>query len=113
LGIAVDSAGSAYVTGLANSADFPTQAVSFQTTNPDPGVAVGFVTKLNSVGSALVYSTFLGGTDAFQTIAHRIRVDSAGNAYVTDFTGQATFPAFRPFSNWIAAPWALKVDAAN
>ena len=91
-GIAADSSGNAYVAGLANSTDFPTTAGSFLTTNPAPGIPVGFVTKLNSTGSALAYSTYLGGTDAFETIPHRARVDSAGNAYVTGFTGQATYP---------------------
>ena len=91
-GVAADSSGNAYVTGLANSPDFPTTAGSFLTANPVPGTPVGFVSKLSSTGSALAYSTYLGGTDAFETIPHRIRVDSSANAYVTGFTGQATFP---------------------
>ncbi len=58
-GIAVDSAGDAYITGSTDSDDFPTTAGAFQTeSNGDGGNA--FVAKLNPTGSALVYSTYLG-----------------------------------------------------
>lgn len=89
LGIAVDAAGNAYVTGSA-SEDFPTMG-SIQ------AVCTGaFVTKLNPTGSALVYSTCLGGSKtvggvAF-TIGHAIAVDAAGNAYVTGETDTLDFP---------------------
>ena len=87
-GIAVDSAGSAYVTGSTYSADFPTTAGAFDTTYN--GGYDAFVTKLNAFGSALVYSTYLGGnTDDY---GYGIAVDSAGNAYVTGFTHSADFP---------------------
>ena len=85
-GIAVDSMGHAYVTGPAYSSDFPTTPGAFQTTNN--GVAnenqVAFVTKFASDGSALVYSTFLGGDGPDG--AFGIALDSSGNAYVTGFT---------------------------
>src|SRR5258708_37661700 len=55
LGIAVDSAGHAYVTGYTESTDFPTK----NPLQPTPGNA--FVTKFNPAGSALVYSTYLVG----------------------------------------------------
>jgi hypothetical protein len=83
----VDSAGNAYVTGGTGSTDFPTM-------NPlQPAYGGGgdaFVSKINSVGSALVYSTYLGGSggDGGSGIA----VDSAGNAYVTGGTGSTDFP---------------------
>src|SRR5213593_2346628 len=89
--IAVDGAGNAYVTGTTDSdadgvfrlgAPFPTTAGAFRTT-----FATVFVTKLNPTGSALVYSTFLGGGNG-----NAIAVDSAGNAYVTGFAGLADLP---------------------
>jgi len=84
-GIAVDSGGNAYVTGITFSTDFPTTAGAFQS-----AVSGGaFVTKLDPAGSALVYSTYLGGSDAQ---ARGIAVDGGGNAYVTGVTSSADFP---------------------
>jgi Beta-propeller repeat len=62
--IAVDSAGNAYVTGFTGSTNFPVTAGAFQTTPIAVGVISAFVTKLNSTGTALVYSTYLGGSMA-------------------------------------------------
>jgi hypothetical protein len=88
LGIAVDAAGNAYVTGDTSSADFPTPAGAFDTTfNPSQDA---FVTKLNAAGSALAYSTYLGGGGG--EIAFGIAVDAAGNAYVTGVTTSTDFP---------------------
>jgi len=88
-GIAVDAAGNAYVTGDTTSANFPTTTGAFQTTFRG-GFDDAFVTKLNSTGSALVYSTYLGGssTDNGTSIA----VDAVGNAYVTGGTFSTNFP---------------------
>ena len=87
LGIAVDSAGNAYVTGPTYSPDFPTQ-------NPLQAEMRGnydaFVAKLNPSGSALVYSTYLGGSG--EEAGHGIAVDSADNAYVTGIQPPLTFP---------------------
>jgi hypothetical protein len=85
-GIAVDSAGNAYVTGAATSSPFPTTAGAFQTTYG--GGTDAFVTKLNPAGTALVYSTYLGGS-GFDTGAS-IAIDGGGNAYIT---GQTNSPA--------------------
>ena len=88
--IAVDIAGNAYVTGLTFSKDFPTTPVAFQST---PNLLAGnnaFVTKLNPLGSALVYSTYLGGIS--RDHATGIAVDAAGNAYVTGNTSSVQFP---------------------
>ncbi len=88
-GIAVDSLGSAYVTGFTSSSNFPTTSGAFQ-------IALGgnfdaFVTKLNATGSALVYSTYLGGSGGEGGI-FRIAVDSLGNAYVAGHTASTDFP---------------------
>jgi len=102
LGISVDSSGNAYVTGRTNSTNFPTTTTAFQTLFGG-GDADAFVTKLNSAGNGLLYSTYLGGSG--QDIGNSIAVDSMGNAYVTGQTssgvsGTTSFPtttgAFRP-----------------
>ena len=90
-GIAVDSAGNAYVTGYTLSTNFPT-ASPLQAANA--GAADTFVTKVNAAGSALVYSTYLGGSGNDQGLG--IAVDSAGNAYVAGYTGSTNFPTASP-----------------
>ena len=83
-GIAVDSSGNAYVTGGTFSTDFLTTAGALQATlgvlcNSCGGVNA-FVSKLNGSGSALVYSTYLGGSGGDS--GNGIAVDSSSNAYV-------------------------------
>ena len=99
-GIAIDSAGNAHVTGQTESADFPTTTGAFDTTcgtdgncNNDTGFysyGDAFVSKLNTSGGALLYSTYLGGSGMDK--GYSIAVDSAGNAYVTGDTFSADFP---------------------
>jgi hypothetical protein len=87
-GIAVDAAGSAYVTGdCGQGGNFPTTTGAFQRTFGG-GYEDAFVTKLSPDGSALVYSTLLGGGDADE--AHAIAVDATGAAYVTGHTSSNT-----------------------
>src|SRR5712691_1612535 len=83
---------SAYVTGTTASSDFPTTAGAFQTTLK--GTTNAFVTKLDATGSALVYSTYLGGTSTDQGSA--ISVDASGSAYVTGTTASSDFPLMTP-----------------
>jgi hypothetical protein len=100
-GIAVDAAGNAYVTGNTGSTDFPT-AHPLQPAYGG-GDADAFVAKLNASGSALVYSTYLGGSGddsagnagAFAS-SGGIAVDAAGNAYVTGSTDSTDFPTVHP-----------------
>ena len=90
-GIAIDSAGNAYVTGSTLSVDFPTTPGAFQTTcNGGSNCTDAFVSKINATGSALVYSTYLGGTsyDGGSAVA----VDNGGNAYITGSTFSTDFP---------------------
>ena len=87
-GIAVDGAGSAYVVGETPSGDFPTTAGAFRRTSS--GQYDMFVTKLNPTGSALAYSTFLGGTQVDD--GESISVDAGGNAYAQGFTSSTDFP---------------------
>jgi len=88
--ITVDSAGSVYVTGETSSIDFPVTQGAYQTANHVANASTAFVTKLNPSGTALVYSTYLGGTGG--DTANSIAVDSAGNAYVAGSTLSADFP---------------------
>src|SRR3989442_101517 len=87
-GVAIDSSGHAYVTGFTLSANFPTTPGAFQTTSG--GGFHAFVTKLNPIGSGLVYSTYLGGGSNDQ--GRGIAVDSGGHAYVTGATFSTNFP---------------------
>jgi hypothetical protein len=82
-GIAVDLSGDAYVTGATRSSNFPTTPGAVQTTYQST-VSEAFVAKLNGTGAALLYSTFLGGTDG--AFGYGIAVDTYGNAYVTGST---------------------------
>ena len=88
-GIALDSAGNAYVTGYTASSNFPVTAGVVQTTFT--GLQDAFVAKLNPAGSALVYSTFLGGINSQEGRA--IALDTSGDAYVGGFTSSTNFPS--------------------
>ncbi|MGA9929940.1 MAG: SBBP repeat-containing protein [Terriglobales bacterium] len=98
LGIAVDSGGDAYVTGYTYSSDFPTTPGAFQTVcnggKGCKGYGDAFVTEFNPTGSALIYSTFLGGGKSDSAFA--IVLDSAGNVYVTGVTYSPNFPTANP-----------------
>jgi hypothetical protein len=89
--IAVDAAGSAYVTGYTESSDLPT-AAPFDASLSGPTDV--FVAKLTATGSALVYATYLGGSGDDRGAA--IAVDVAGSAYVTGYTGSSDFPTAAP-----------------
>jgi len=107
LGLAVDSAGNVFATGLTTAADFPT-ANAFQS-NYGGGSSDAFVTKLNSTGSALLYSSFLGGNGDDSGSA--ISVDASGSAYIAGIAG-ANFPATQP-SLGTSNGFVAKVSAAG
>ena len=95
--IALDSVGNIYVAGITASASFPL-AAGFAPLRPFSGSTDAFVAKLNPQGTALVYFTYLGGSD--QDTAMAVAVDGQGNAYVTGGTNSKDFPvtqsAFQP-----------------
>jgi hypothetical protein len=88
-GIAVDSAGNAYVTGNTSSTNFPVTANGYQTVHSG-GFNDVIVSKLNATGTALLSSTYLGGSGSEFGID--IAIDSSGNAYVTGSTASSDFP---------------------
>jgi len=88
-GIAVDGSGSAYVAGITNSANYPTTPGAFDTSFNGGFNDDAFVTKLNAAGSALAYSTFLGGTDRDFGWGIAVR---EGRAYVTGTTLSSDYP---------------------
>jgi len=100
-GIAVDSSGNAYVTGSTRSTDFPTANPLQATNKAGPNYPTAFVAKLNPAGSALVYSTYLGGSG--EDWGNGIAVDSSGNAYVTGYTRSTDFPTANPFQSSLAS----------
>jgi PKD repeat protein len=101
-GVAVDSSGSAYVTGATRSADFPVK-------NPGPGREHnagsfdGFITKFSPGGNAISYSTYLGGAGADYGSA--IAVDTAFNAYVSGHTASRDFPLEQAFDTEHGSLW--------
>ncbi len=113
LGIAVDADGNAYVTGSTGSPNFPTTAGAFQSTFVSNYYA--FVTKFNPAGSALAYSTLLGGSGG--SSGGSIAVDSDGNAYVAGTTASVDFPTtagvFQPVSGGGNDSFVTKLDSTG
>jgi Beta-propeller repeat len=97
-GIAVDLLGNAYIAGNTNSATFPVTLDAFQRTYIKQGGSNAFLTKLNPTGSALLYSSYLGGMQ--DDGATSVAVDPAGDVYIAGHTSSAGFPvtnfAFQP-----------------
>lgn len=109
-GIALDSANLVYVTGYTQSSDFPvTTATAFQPrfgggTCFDAPCADAFIAKLNpavSGQSALVYSTFFGGSSI--DLGHGIALDSAGLVYITGETTSTELPLLNPIQDHCAS----------
>ena len=102
-GLAVDSAGSIYVTGYTSSLDFPiTNAFDKTYPSSNTNSPSTFVTKFSPDGSSLVYSTFLGGSSGDQ--AYGIAVDSAGEAYITGLARSPDFPITNGAYQTICSP---------
>ena len=120
-GIVVDGQGNAFVTGQTGDgyADlsrprktpFPKTPSAYQTTDVSPGGA--FVTKLNTSGSSLLYSTVIGSISSSFSYPY-IEVDTAGNAYITSDTQSRTFPttpgAFQPVANQDSSVFVTKLN---
>ncbi|MGE0130295.1 MAG: SBBP repeat-containing protein [Blastocatellales bacterium] len=109
--IIVDGAGNTYVTGYTTSSDFNTKS-------PLQAMYRGgfdvFAAKINPAGSALVYSTYLGGADDDQ--GYGVAVDGAGNVYLTGLTSSADFPvknALQPARKGSSDAFVTKINAAG
>ncbi len=111
-GIAVDLVGNAYITGFTNSLNFPVTTGAAQSSlNGNPNA---FVTEVNATGTALVYSTYLGGSGLFW--GRGIAVDSSGNAYVTgtaEASGSTPFPLVNPISTTPSSGFLTEVQAGG
>ncbi len=98
-GIAVDALGNALITGNSQSNSVPVTPDAFQ--NTFQGGLDAFITELNPTGSALLYSSYLGGGQ--DDVATAVAVDLAGDAYVAGYTGSPNFPvsstALQPILN--------------
>jgi hypothetical protein len=102
-GLAVDSAGDAYVTGLTSSDNFPTLNAT-QPTFPagsDPRAFNAFVTELNPLGSGLIFSTYLGGSTHGAVAGageegDGIAIGPSGDIYVVGETNTTDFPILNP-----------------
>ena len=108
--IAVDSSGAAYITGQTFSSGFPLKNSLPAPNNALQGTSDAFVTKLSADGTALVYSTFLGGTGSVDAGA-AIAVDGTGQAYVAGNTNSTDFP--QPPSPPALGPFQVNLGGGN
>jgi hypothetical protein len=88
--IVLDASNNAYITGYTQSLTFPVTPGVFQPTCGCSTRSVAFLTKLNSTGSALVYSTYLGGSGG--DVGYAVVLDSSDNAYLTGYTHSTNYP---------------------
>jgi len=97
VGIAVDSAGDAFVVGETTSVDFPAGTNAGLVANPNPNLGASYVAELNPAGTALLYTTYLIGTTTNGGDgASGVAVDSTGKVYVAGATFAAGFPSKNP-----------------
>jgi len=107
--IAVDGSGNAYITGYTWSIDFPTQDPL--QSNHSGYYEDAFALKVSASGSAVVYSTYLGG--AMSDVGEGIAVDGSGNAYITGYTKSTDFPTQNPLQSDCAGRMDIFVAKLN
>lgn len=112
-GIYVENGGSAFIVGSTNSVDFPITSGAYQTViNGSYDV---FVTKLNTLGSSLLYSTFIGGQDI--DFGYSMDSDLSGNVFLTGSTSSTDFPvttnAFQTSNNGLSDAFVANLDVAG
>jgi uncharacterized protein (TIGR03437 family) len=110
-GIAVDTTGNVYLTGVTASGDFPILPASNNLTTKNTADPMNcFITKLNAAGNGLVYSTLLGGSNADGCSS--IGVDSSGNAYAVGVTISTDLPTVNPIQSTLPSPLFGTASAA-
>lgn len=112
--VAVDSSGAVYVTGETRSTNFPTAPSGSAYDTTRGGTVDVFVTKLNAAGTALVYSTYLGGSA--NDFGYGLAVDSSGAAYIVGQTLSTNFPtlnALRSTLSGTSDAFVTKLNAAG
>ncbi len=111
-GIAIDASGNAYIAGYTSSTDYDITTGAFQTTY-DGGNSDGFVTKLNSTGTALLYSTYIGGSSSDECSS--IALDASDNAYITGETQSNNYDittgAFQTTSDGVTEAFITKLNS--
>jgi hypothetical protein len=129
-GLALDSAGNAYVSGIANSHNFPITTNAFQPINygVKPGASDAFLTELNPTLSGVVYSTFLGGSGytycpyptvcvTLGELGGALVFDKSGNLYMTGTSSSPDFPitsgAYQPAHSSLRAAFVAKFNMAS
>ncbi|MCE5213695.1 MAG: DUF3344 domain-containing protein [Methanobacterium sp.] len=123
-GIAVDCNGNAYITGYTDSTNFPITPGAYQATKASPSGGFDiFVTKLNSEGTALIYSTYLGGSANSSPVVTAssygigIALSEAGDIYITGRTTSSNFPttigAYQTNINGVSDVVVTKFDPAG
>jgi hypothetical protein len=113
-GITLDSANNAYMVGWTTSTDFPVTSGAFQTKYAG-GISDAFVTEVKADGSALLYSTYLGGSG--QDVGFGIALDASNNAVATGYTYSTDFPvtagAFQTTTTVNGAAWVTKLNTTG
>jgi hypothetical protein len=119
-GIAVDSAGNAYITGSTLATNFPTTAGAFQVLSGFKKnassyyyPAAAFLTKLNATGTALVYSTYLGAGGLTTSRGSSVAVDANGDAYLAGYTNSTAFPTKNSLQTPNSSGYTTFVTAMN
>lgn len=112
-GVSIDVDGNAFIVGSTNSIDFPVTPSALQTSNN--GLYDVFVTKLDALGSSLLYSTFLGGQDI--DFGYSIDSDLSGNVFLTGSTNSTDFPitsgAFQTSNNGLYDVYVANLDVTG
>ncbi len=107
--IAVDLGGDIYITGATSSSNFP--VAHPLEASPKSVAGHAFVSKLNTIGSVLLYSTYLGGSGS--DIGNSIAVDTPGNVTVVGNTSSADFPMVNPIQANPTGAFVSKLNGAG